>query len=115
MLPIMITKIPFCWSMYHLVMICIDLSETAHFAHWKSEITSKTIFFLTIFFPTKKYFSQIFSQTEFCLGLDFVADYTPQLYFVCNHLICWFTLTSDLILPDAIATTTEKIIILKHA
>ena len=30
---------------YHLVMISIDLSETARFAHWKSEITSETIFF----------------------------------------------------------------------
>ena len=36
---------------YHLV-ISIDLSETAHFAHWKSKTTSETIFFLTKFFPT---------------------------------------------------------------
>ena len=28
------------------------------------------------------------SWTGFCLGLNFVSDYIPQLYFVCNHLIC---------------------------
>ena len=54
--------------MYRLVMIIIDLSETVHFAHWKSETTSETIFFLTVFFSDKKYFS----QTEFCPRLDFV-------------------------------------------
>ena len=56
-----------------LVMINIDLSKTAQFAHWKSETTSGDKFFLTIFFPTKffsnKIFLRIFSQTEFCLGL----------------------------------------------
>ena len=51
-------------------MISIDLSETAHFAHWKSET------FETNFFPRQKNFF-----------LDFVPDYIPQLYFVCNHLI----------------------------
>ena len=35
---------------YRLVMISINLSETAHFAHWKSETTSETNFFLTIIF-----------------------------------------------------------------
>ena len=34
-----------------------------------------------IVFPTKNYFM------EFCLGLNFVSDYIPQLYFICNHLI----------------------------
>ena len=57
--------------MYHLVMISIVLSETAHFVHWKSERTSETIFFLT-----KN------------LVLNFVLDYILQLYFACNHLIC---------------------------
>ena len=77
-------------------MISIDLSETAHFAHWKSETTSEKTFFLTIFFPTKffsdqKYFSRILSQTGFCLGLNFVSDYIPLFYFVWNHLISTFT------------------------
>ena len=62
---------------YRLVMRSIDLSETAHFAHWKSGTTSKTIFFLT----KKIFFS------DFFLRLNFVSDYIPQLYFVCNHLI----------------------------
>ena len=30
---------------YCLVMISIDLSKTAHFAYWKSETMSETIFF----------------------------------------------------------------------
>ena len=30
---------------YRLVVISIDLSETVHFAHWKSETISETIFF----------------------------------------------------------------------
>ena len=71
---------------YRLVMISIDLSETTHFVHWKSETTSKTILFGQFFFQ-QKFFCQIFSQTEFCLELNFVLDYIPQLYFVCNHLI----------------------------
>ena len=60
---------------YCLVMLSIDLSETAHFAYWKSEITSETnYFFLTIFFrqfffPTKNLF------LGFCLGLYFVSHY----------------------------------------
>ena len=63
----------------------------AHFLHWKSETMPKTIVF------QQKIFSQILSQTGFCLGLtfclglnfvsDFISDYIPQLYFVCNHLI----------------------------
>ena len=28
-----------------------------------------------------------FRQKNLFLGLDFVSDYIPQLYFVCNHLI----------------------------
>ena len=76
---------------YRLVMISINLSETAHFVHWKSETTSETIFFLTNFFLNKKYFSWILSRTGFCLRLnfvsDFVSDYIPQLCFVCNHFI----------------------------
>ena len=36
------------------------------------------------FFPDDWKF---FFWTEFCLGLNFVSDYIPQLYFVCNLLI----------------------------
>ena len=58
--------------MYRLVIISIDLSETAHFAHWISETMSETIFSnkiffsrQTFFFLTKNSFSWILSQTEF--------------------------------------------------
>ena len=57
--------------MYHLMMISINLSETAHFGHWKSGMSE------TNFFPTKNIF----------LRLDFVSDYIPQLHFICNDLI----------------------------
>ena len=58
---------------YRLVMISIDLSETAHFAHWKSETMSETNFsdnflFQQIVFPTENLFLRIF------LGLNFVTD-----------------------------------------
>ena len=80
-------------------MISIESSETAHFEHWKSDTISKTFFFFwTKFFFLTKMFSQQklffldifclgldFFGTEFCLRLDFVSDYIPQLYFVCNH------------------------------
>ena len=90
---------------YRSVMISIDLSETAHFAHWKSETMYKTIFFDKIYYLTKNLFlgfclrlnffvsDWILSSTVFCLwtgaclGLNFVLDYIPQLYFVCNHLM----------------------------
>ena len=39
------------------------------------------------FFPDKKSFLRFF------LGLNFVSDYIPQLYFVCNHLIIYVILT----------------------
>ena len=64
-----------------LVMISIDLSDTAHFDYCQYETKSEEIFFLT------KKISRIFSRTKFCPELDFVSDYTPQLYLVCNHLI----------------------------
>ena len=63
------------------------------------ETMSETNFFLTIFFwqnvfSDKKYFSSIFSQTGFCLRLNFVSDFVCscilQLYFVCNPLIFTF-------------------------
>ena len=78
-------------------MISIESSEIAHFEHWKSDTISKTIFLDKIFFPDKNFFpTKIiflglfclgldFFGTEFCLRLDFVSDYIPQLYFVCNH------------------------------
>ena len=84
--------------MYSLVMISIESSETTHFERWKSDTISKTFFFWTffffpdkIFFPTKIIFLGFFClgldffETEFCLRLDLVSDYIPQLYFVCNH------------------------------
>ena len=64
--------------MYRLVMISIDLSETAHFAHWKSKTMSKTNFFLTVYFSDKKYFLWLFSWIEFCLGLNFVSDFVSD-------------------------------------
>ena len=77
-----------------IVMINIDLSETAQKAHWKSERIYETIFFVTKifsknFFPDKTYFS----WTEFCRRLDFVSnffsDYRLQLYFICKHFITY--------------------------
>ena len=90
-----IEKFMLSW-LYCLVMISINLSETAYFVHWKSETMFETNYFLTIFFSNKNFFLNFFlrlnfvldwilSQTEFVL--DFVSDYIPQLYFVCNHLI----------------------------
>ena len=38
------------------------------------------------FFPTKFFCRQLF-VLRFFLGLNFVSNYTPQMYFVCNHLI----------------------------
>ena len=66
--------------MYRLVMISINLSETAHFAHWKSKTTSETNF-------SDNFSDYIFLR--FFLGLNFVSDYILQLYFVCNHLIIY--------------------------
>ena len=65
-----------------ILMISIDLSETAHFVHWKSETTSERKIFSDNFFFLTKY---IFHRLNFVS--DFVSDYIPQLYFVCNHLI----------------------------
>ena len=39
------------------------------------------------FFLTKFFFQQKNIFLGFCLRLNFVSDYIPQLYFVCNHLI----------------------------
>ena len=58
-------------------MISIDLSETTHFGYCQSETKSKK----KNFSDKKLFFS------DFFLGLDFVSEYTPQLYFACNHLI----------------------------
>ena len=56
---------------YCLVMISIDLSDTAHFVHWKSKTMSETNLFPQIFFSDKKnqiFFSAwILSRTEFCV------------------------------------------------
>ena len=60
--------------LHHLVMISINLSETTHFEHCQSETKSETIFFQQFSFSAIKSFLQFFSQTEFCLGLDFVSD-----------------------------------------
>ena len=65
--------------MYRLVMINIDLSQTAHFAHWKSDTTTETNFYLTIFF-SNKFFFQFFSQTGFCLGLYTAAVFRMQSF-----------------------------------
>ena len=82
-----------------LVMISIDLPDTAHFGYCQSETKSETIFFPTKLCLDKKYFSffsyWILSQSGFCLKLNFVSDYIPQLYFVCNHLICKVTICTE--------------------
>ena len=88
------TIVRYC-GIYRLVMVSIDLSETAHFAHWKSETTSETNFFVTKFFSNKKFFFSYFvSDWIFCLGLNFASDYIPQLYFVFNHLLYLYCLLS---------------------
>ena len=82
---------------YRLVMISIDLSETAQNVHWKSEITSNTklsprkIFSEKNFLEKKFYREKIFFRKKFS---DFVSDWILYrtefclvLYFVCNHLI----------------------------
>ena len=61
---------------YCLVMISIDMSETAHFVHWKSETMSEAIFFRQTIF-----LSDFVSESIFCFGLNFVSDYILQLYF----------------------------------
>ena len=72
---------------YRLVMISIDLSEKAQKSTLEiqdkiqSEIKSENFFPDKTIFLTKKKF------LRFCLGLNFVSDYIPQLYFVCTHLI----------------------------
>ena len=84
---------------YHLVMISIDLSETTQksaleiwdkfslrqISDWENirEFFSRQNSFSDKFL----FFWQLFFSTEFCLGLNFVSDYIPQLYFVCNLLI----------------------------
>ena len=74
-----------------LVKIAIDLSETAQKSALQirdkvqSETKSENFLSDNFFFEEKH--SWILSQTEFCLGLTFVLDYIPQLYFICNHLI----------------------------
>ena len=91
-----------CWLPFEgIIAVCvcpsvIDLSETAHFAHWKSKTRSET-FFSDNFFPIKSIF------LRFCLGLNFVWDYIPQLYFVCNHLILLF-------LPPISGTLLQRLI-----
>ena len=88
--------------MYRLVMISIEKSETAKkYTGNLRQIQSETK--CSPFFPTvrKNFLCQtILSQTEFCLGLnlsrtEFVLDYIPQLYFVCNLLI-WLVSLRDI-------------------
>ena len=76
------------WHIYRLVMTSINLFETAHFAHWKSDTTSETNVFVTIkfLFLTKNFFIPPYfvsdwslSWKEFCLGLNFAF----------NHLIIY--------------------------
>ena len=63
-------------------------------ALWKSEakfrqnarIFSNNFFVIRIF-PNKRFCWK--NILRFCLGLNFVVDYIPQLHFICNHLICF--------------------------
>ena len=54
------------------------------------------IFSGKFFFCDKKilcfYLRLNLSRTKFCLGLNFVSDYIPQLYFISNHLIYYYCL-----------------------
>ena len=61
---------------FYLQLCCINLSKTTQKSHWKSE---------TKFSPRQN--PRIFFQQFFFLQ-NFVSDYIPKLYVVCNHLIC---------------------------
>ena len=82
-----------------LVMVSIDLSETAHFVTGYLRQHLRQIFFLTIFFFLTKFFSNknlflrfflrlnfvsdwILSWTEFCLGLHTTVVFRMQSF---NH------------------------------
>ena len=45
---------------------------------------------------TEFYLRLYLSWNEFCLGLNFVLDYIPQLYFVCNILIIYIPSLSSI-------------------
>ena len=92
---------------YRLVMISIDLSETAHFAHWKSETMSETNFsdnFLSdkFFFPTKffppikniflRFFSdwilsRILSRFTYCSCISYAIIYFINIMYQCCFTI----------------------------
>ena len=94
------------------LLISIDLSETAQKRgtgnmrqnsvrdnireFFSDKIFFPIIFFLTIFFLNQKKkkivrkkisLNFLLSEKAFYLRLNFVSDYIPQLYFVCNDLI----------------------------
>ena len=93
---------------YRLVMISIERSETGQkstleirdkFSLRQNAVQDKFqsenfflmvgifFFFRLNFVSDCIFFGLNLSQTEFCLRLNFVSHYIPQLYFVCNHLI----------------------------
>ena len=75
--------------MYRVVMISIDLSETAHFGYCQFKTKSETNFFCNKYFSDKNFFvtknfSQTFSQAEFCLGLHTTVVFRMKsFYLVC--------------------------------
>ena len=73
------TSIIIAVCIYRLVMISIDLSETAHFVHWNSEKMSETNCF------SDKIFLRFFLRLDFVS--DFDSDCIPQLYFLHNHFM----------------------------
>ena len=87
-----------CMFFYRLVMISIDLSETTQKSTLEirdkiqSKIKSENFFSKK---KKKKLLEKNFVRKRilgFFLGLNFVSDYIPQLYFVCNHLILLISL-----------------------
>ena len=87
-----ITLVAVC--MYCLVMIRIERSETAQksaleiqdkFSPRQNAVWDKIQ--SENFFPMV---GKIFFSDCICLRLNFVSDYIPQLYFVCNLLIFYY-------------------------
>ena len=93
-------------------MISIDLfRDNSKKARWKSETKSENFFSDKTIFLIEKEILRFclllnLSVTEFCLGLNFVSDYMPQLYFVCNHLIYSVKIMLEKLDPEQLGIVT---------